>query len=89
MGDNDYQGAGQLTQPPSRTKREVASIQDIKYAIVRDIIGSNVYFIGQSGTEPKKYFDDIPTKAGKDKKDRLGTLLSQAWGVSLAELRPE
>jgi predicted dehydrogenase len=70
-------------------KREVESIECVKYARVRDIIGPNAYFIGQSGAEPMKFFDDIPVEAGKDRKERLQVLLSQAWGVPFAELSPD
>lgn len=70
-------------------KREVASIGPIKYARVRDIIGPNAYFIGQSGTDPQKFFEDIPTSASKDRKEKLAALLEQAWGVPFAELSPE
>lgn len=70
-------------------KREIASIGCVKYARVRDIIGPNAYFIGQSGAEPKKFVDDIPASAGKDRKDRLQLLLGQAWGVPFAELSSE
>ncbi|KAE8329812.1 hypothetical protein BDV39DRAFT_191112 [Aspergillus sergii] len=67
-------------------KREVESIECVKYARVRDIIGPNAYFIGQSGTEPKKFFDDIPVEAGKERKQRLQVLLGQAWGVPFEDL---
>ncbi|KAJ5757149.1 uncharacterized protein N7511_007331 [Penicillium nucicola] len=70
-------------------KREVASINCIKYARVRDIIGPNSYFIAQSGAEPKKFFDDIPPKAGKERQERLQELLSQAWGTPFTELSPD
>ncbi|KAJ3946330.1 uncharacterized protein N0V96_004690 [Colletotrichum fioriniae] len=61
-------------------KREIASIDKIKYARVRDIIGPNAYFIGQSGAHPQKYHDDIPIEASEDRKARLAVLLGQAWG---------
>ncbi|CAI0645821.1 unnamed protein product [Colletotrichum noveboracense] len=61
-------------------KREIASIDKIKYARVRDIIGPNAYFIGQSGAYPQKYYDDIPMEASEDRKSRLAVLLGQAWG---------
>ncbi|KAF9880258.1 myo-inositol 2-dehydrogenase [Colletotrichum karsti] len=61
-------------------KREIESIDKIKYARVRDIIGPNAYFIGQSGAHPQKYSDDIPTGASEDRKARLAVLLGQAWG---------
>ncbi|POR34955.1 hypothetical protein TPAR_04867 [Tolypocladium paradoxum] len=70
-------------------KREVASMGSIKYARVRDIIGPNAYFIGQSGTEPKKYHDDIAPEASQERTVRLATLLGQAWGVSSEKLSPE
>ncbi|EEU39705.1 uncharacterized protein NECHADRAFT_94735 [Fusarium vanettenii 77-13-4] len=70
-------------------KREVASIGSIKYARVRDIIGPNAYFIGQSGTEPKKYHDDIPLEASQDRSARLSALLEQAWGTPFGDLSPE
>ncbi|WYZ44977.1 hypothetical protein EsH8_VIII_000293 [Colletotrichum jinshuiense] len=69
-------------------RREVVSIDSIKYARVRDIIGPNAYFIGQSGAEPTKYFDDIPVEASQDRKTRLATLLSQAWGAPPETLTP-
>ncbi|KAI0020060.1 hypothetical protein F4780DRAFT_770871 [Xylariomycetidae sp. FL0641] len=69
--------------------REVSTIESIKYARVRDIIGPNAYFIGQSGTDPQKYFDDIPAEAGKDRKARLSALLEEAWGTPASELSPE
>lgn len=67
-------------------KREVASIETIKYARVRDIIGPNAYFIGQSGTDPQKWFDDVSAEAGQDRKTRLAALLEEAWGTPFAEL---
>lgn len=70
-------------------KREVASIGSIKYARVRDIIGPNVYFIGQSGAEPQKYHDDIPDEASQDRLARLSALLEQAWGTPFEDLSPE
>jgi predicted dehydrogenase len=70
-------------------KREVASIDSIKYARVRDIIGPNSYFISQSGTEPKKYYDDINPAASQDREIRLEKLLEQAWGVPFVDLSAE
>ncbi|KAK1497975.1 myo-inositol 2-dehydrogenase [Colletotrichum tamarilloi] len=61
-------------------KREIASVEKIKYARVRDIIGPNAYFIGQSGAYSQKYHDDIPTEVSEDRKARLAVLLGQAWG---------
>ncbi|EON97503.1 putative myo-inositol 2-dehydrogenase protein [Phaeoacremonium minimum UCRPA7] len=67
-------------------KREASTIETIKYARVRDIIGPNAYFIGQSGTEPQKFFDDIPLEAGQDRKNRLALLLEEAWDTPFADL---
>lgn len=67
-------------------KREVASIGQIKYARVRDIIGPNAYFIGQSGADPQKYFDDISVEAGQDRKTRLAALLEEAWDTPFDKL---
>ncbi|KAL6409128.1 myo-inositol 2-dehydrogenase [Ilyonectria robusta] len=67
-------------------KREVATIETIKYARVRDIIGPNAYFIGQSGADPQKFFDDVPAEAGQDRKARLQALLEEAWGTPFADL---
>jgi predicted dehydrogenase len=67
-------------------KREVASIESIKYARVRDIIGPNAYFISQSGTDPQKWVDDIPAKAGQDRKARLSALLAEAWDAPFGQL---
>lgn len=67
-------------------KREISSIGTIKYARVRDIIGPNSYFIGQSGTDPQKFFDDISAEAGQDRKTRLAALLEEAWGTPFSEL---
>lgn len=70
-------------------KREVSTIKAIKYARVRDIIGPNAYFIGQSGASPTKFVDDIPAAAGVDRRERLAVLLEQAWKTPFAELSPE
>ncbi|VUC38128.1 unnamed protein product [Clonostachys rosea] len=67
-------------------KREIASIKTIKYARVRDIIGPNAYFIGQSGTDPQKWFDDIPAEAGQERKSKLAVLLEEAWETPFDQL---
>lgn len=69
-------------------KREISTIKDIKYARVRDIIGPNSYFIGQSGCFPTKFFDDISAAAGRDRKTRLSGLLEEAWETPYADLTP-
>jgi predicted dehydrogenase len=70
-------------------KREVETLGPIKYARVRDVIGPNAYFIGQSGTEPEKFFDDITLENRQDRKEKLAALLEQAWGVPFADLSPD
>ncbi|KAF7560850.1 hypothetical protein G7046_g3289 [Stylonectria norvegica] len=67
-------------------KREVATIKSIKYATVRDIIGPNSYYVNQSGTDPLKWFDDVDPEAGRDRTEKLNTLLEEAWGQPLKEL---
>ncbi|GAA5894052.1 hypothetical protein JCM8208_002333 [Rhodotorula glutinis] len=49
-----------------RMKEEVASIDDIRYATVRDIIGSNHLFVSESGTFPAS-FSDFPAAANEDR----------------------
>lgn len=75
---------------PSLTafKREISTIKSIKYARVRDIIGPNSYFIGQSGCYPAKFEDDISVAAGQDRKQHLSKLLEEAWETPYAELSP-
>lgn len=67
-------------------KREIETIPRIMYATVRDIIGPNSYFMGQSGCFSTKWVDDVPAAAGQDKQARLEVLLSEAWGVPFEEL---
>lgn len=67
-------------------KREVSSIESIKYARVRDIIGPNSYFIGQSGAFSVKHTDDIPEAGRQEKQKLLQALLSEAWGAPFEEL---
>lgn len=73
---------------PSLTafKREIATIDSIKYARVRDIIGPNSYFIGQSGCFPSKHVDDIPVSASQDRQARLSKLLEEAWQIPYGDL---
>lgn len=68
--------------------RETATIGSIKYARVRDIIGPNSYFIGQSGCYPEKYLDDVSESARQDRQSRLSALLEEAWGDSFGNLSP-
>lgn len=67
-------------------QREMKGIGRVLYARVRDIIGPNSYFIGQSGTFPVKNFDDVSEDAKKEKKSLFEALLREAWGVPYEEL---
>lgn len=69
-------------------KREISTIKSIKYARVRDIIGPNSYFIGQSGCHPTKFFDDISAAAGQQRQQRLSKLFEEAWETPYGELSP-
>jgi hypothetical protein len=62
-------------------KREVASIPRIRYARVRDIIGSNDLFVQQSGTFPinSRYTDDIPADAVRESKNLLDNLYAETF----------
>lgn len=67
-------------------KREISTIDSIKYVRVREIIGPNAFFIGQSGCYPIKFFDDISVAASKERETRLAALLEEAWEMPHAEL---
>ena len=62
-------------------KREVASIPRIRYARVRDIIGSNDLFVQQSGTFPinSRYTDDIPADTVRESKNLLDNLYAETF----------
>ena len=57
---------------------EVHSIPRILYARVRDIIGPNAYFVGQSGTAPIR-LADFPEGADVERRDRAEALVQEAW----------
>lgn len=75
---------------PSLTafRREISTIDSIKYARVRDIIGPNSYFIDQSGSYSTKFSDDIGAAMDQERKDRLRKLLEQAWEIPYDQLSP-
>ncbi|GAA5954600.1 hypothetical protein JCM8115_004638 [Rhodotorula mucilaginosa] len=52
-----------------RMKEEVQKLQSIHYVTVRDIIGDNSLFVGQSGAFPI-YPTDFPKHAGEDRRVR-------------------
>ncbi|MCJ1405123.1 hypothetical protein MMC11_008349 [Xylographa trunciseda] len=59
-------------------RAEVRTIPRILYARVRDIIGPNAYFVGQSGTEPVR-LADFPAGADAERRERVGALVQEAW----------
>ncbi|MCJ1390994.1 hypothetical protein MMC18_003855 [Xylographa bjoerkii] len=59
-------------------RAEVQTIPRILYARVRDIIGPNAYFVGQSGTEPVR-LADFPEGADAERRERVGALVQEAW----------
>lgn len=60
--------------------KEIGSLDRIAYARVRDIIGPNGYFIGQSSHTMR--FDDIPEAAKSDRKERADRLGAEATGLA-------
>lgn len=57
--------------------REVGGMDRIQYARVRDIIGPNSVFVGQSATYPQK-FSDFPQAAGDELKAKEIDIVEQA-----------
>lgn len=57
----------------------VKGMSSISYCRVRDIIGPNSIFVGQSGTYPRKYAD-FPENSGADMKKRSSEIAEQALG---------
>lgn len=68
--------------------REIESIPKILYARVRDIIGPNAVFVGQSGTFPVKY-TDFPPNAAAERQTNLKNLLSEAFPNTKVSKRDE
>ncbi|BGP45500.1 hypothetical protein JCM10450v2_001319 [Rhodotorula kratochvilovae] len=60
-----------------RMKEEIASIKNIRYATVRDIIGFNHLFVEQSGTFPAS-FTDFPAQASEDRLARGRAIAEKA-----------
>ncbi|GAA5998050.1 Gfo/Idh/MocA family oxidoreductase [Rhodotorula paludigena] len=60
-----------------RMKEEIANIKNIRYATVRDIIGLNSFFVGQSGTFPAA-FTDFPPEANADRQARGKAMVETA-----------
>ncbi|KAN0065119.1 hypothetical protein ACQY0O_001616 [Thecaphora frezii] len=65
-------------------QRLLAESGPIRHAIVKDIIGPNSFFVSQSGTQPHKFFADIPASAGQDKAQRADAILSETLGSEKA-----
>ena len=63
--------------------KEIGSMDKVLYARVRDIIGPNSAFVGQSGTFPKTFSDYNPQDS-KELKVRTDQLLEQALEKELA-----
>jgi predicted dehydrogenase len=63
-----------------RVKEMVRAAEGIAYVRVRDIIGHNAYFVGQSGTFPLK-FGDTPQAALDDRAARSAAMLAEALGA--------
>ncbi|KAK8157518.1 hypothetical protein BKA80DRAFT_291141 [Phyllosticta citrichinensis] len=60
-------------------KREIAGIDQILYARVRDFSGPNKSFVDQSGTFQVKNTDDIPSEAGAERERLLDALFAEAF----------
>lgn len=56
---------------------EVGGLQKIQYARVRDIVGPNAVFVGQSGTYPRK-FNDFSDADNEDRLAREADIFEQA-----------
>ncbi|CAK7202808.1 hypothetical protein SEUCBS139899_005535 [Sporothrix eucalyptigena] len=57
--------------------KEIGGLDNILYARVRDILGPNAHFVGQSGTFPAKFFDFTPEDA-EDKQARATEMVKTA-----------
>lgn len=67
-----------------RALEEVKALGPINYARVRDMIGPNAFFTGQSGIHVHR-FGDLPAEAVQDRKDRNARLMKEAVGEASAE----
>lgn len=65
--------------------KEIGELDKVLYARVRDIIGSNSYFVDQSGTYPKR-FTDIPGSAMTDRNERAMDITKRALGDANPQL---
>ncbi|GAA5885083.1 hypothetical protein JCM6882_007221 [Rhodosporidiobolus microsporus] len=66
-----------------RFKEEVKALKQIQYVTVRDIIGMNHFFVGQSGTFPQA-FTDFPPDSSADRAARGKALAEAALGAERA-----
>ena len=68
--------------------KEVGSIEQIRYARVRDIIGPNSVFVAQSGTHPRTFSDyqEVDSEALRAKtRDDIDQALQAELGVEVTE----
>lgn len=65
---------------------ELKTAGAIRFARVRDIIGPNPYFVGQSGTFPAR-FDDFPAGAAQERAELATALVGEAY-AGHAEVTP-
>ncbi|KAL4887385.1 hypothetical protein BJY04DRAFT_175795 [Aspergillus karnatakaensis] len=67
---------------------EIGGISQIQYARVRDIIGPNATFVGQSGTFPRRFDDYEPedSRAAKDKDRTAADEALTTYGVPANDL---
>jgi hypothetical protein len=66
--------------------KEIGGLKEIKYARVRDIIGPNETFVGQSATFPQKFSDFDPEDV-EEMKTRTADIIDQALAKELG-LKP-
>lgn len=62
--------------------KEIGSLDNVHYARVRDIVGPNSAFVGQSGTFPKTFSDYTPEDS-KELSSRTSEFLEQALSQEL------
>lgn len=62
--------------------KEIGSLEGVQYARVRDIVGPNSDFVGQSGTFPK-VFSDFREEDSKELADKTGEFLEQGLSAEL------
>lgn len=61
---------------------EIGGMDQICYAVVRDIIGKNAFFTAQSGAFPA-YFSDYPEEAKKERAAAVGEMFKQSLEIEM------